>query len=472
MVKTKLLFMFILFLSLSCEKVNKKKDSDSVEILSLQSSNNKRKVKANEIVTISWSSKNAKKCSLTSSGDEVLSDDFSGDQNYRVQESVVINLECEDDQTKTSKSLALDIGVTQKIDFDGGWGLDYMDGKLDGLYDIVGTGRGVRVYIIGEGVYGNHPMFEGRVLEGENLVEGGRGFPKKGWIDTIGSKCSSHETMVAGLVGSSKFGTAKDVHIIPVRANICRFGFVNGTSNISSDELDELKETLLKALQFVIDNEKKYTSGRAIVSLSLGYTRLNSAGRNLFQWTALDGKEKKDFIGKYDEQFTKKLKSFEENEILLAASAGNMLRCNGIGVTSMSDAGTPQFLAKKVNAILTVGNLVKIGNKYGSLMTSHSPDIFSPGTLLRTTVANLKDDNSIEYTDKKETGTSLSAPLLAGYAAILVEKNPGMSTAKIKKEILKNSYFRTLKVYDVNQEDMIKECTPISNTKGAVFKLQ
>lgn len=87
------------------------------------------------------------------------------------------------------------------------WGLDYLDYPEDGTYTWTTSGAGVIVYVIDTGVYTSHVEFGNRascsfVLPGK------------------GDDCqddNGHGTNVAGIVGGTVYGVAKDATIRGVK---------------------------------------------------------------------------------------------------------------------------------------------------------------------------------------------------------------------------------------------------------------
>lgn len=124
------------------------------------------------------------------------------------------------------------------------WGLDRIDGTVDGTYNYSESGAGVRVYIVDTGVDAAHPDFGGRVIDGfdafnQNLDQ---------------SDCHGHGTHVGGIVAGSKYGVAKLATIVPVRVLNCA-----GQGNTT---------TLTDGINWILANHPK--GAPAIVNMSLG----------------------------------------------------------------------------------------------------------------------------------------------------------------------------------------------------------
>ena len=100
------------------------------------------------------------------------------------------------------------IEVTQNMDANGDpWGIDRIDERdlpLSRTYTYTTSGSGVRVYIIDTGISTSHSQFGGRA----STVYGS-------------SDCHGHGTHVAGTVGASTYGVAKNALLRGVRVLNC-----------------------------------------------------------------------------------------------------------------------------------------------------------------------------------------------------------------------------------------------------------
>ncbi|HEY8209385.1 MAG TPA: S8 family serine peptidase [Myxococcaceae bacterium] len=94
------------------------------------------------------------------------------------------------------------------------WGLDRIDhrfGLYDQLYSYNATGAGVNAYIIDTGIRITHQDFGGRAQYAFESIGDGNG----------ANDCMGHGTHVAGTVGGSTYGVAKDVNLFSVRVLDC-----------------------------------------------------------------------------------------------------------------------------------------------------------------------------------------------------------------------------------------------------------
>lgn len=140
------------------------------------------------------------------------------------------------------------------------WGLDRIDQKalpLNSAYSYLQTGSGTTAYIVDTGILSSHQEFSGRVLSGYTAISDGNGT----------TDCNGHGTHVAGTVGGTTYGVAKNVNLVPIRILGC------DGSGASSN--------VIAGLDWILKNGKK----PAVVNMSLGgatSSSLDSAVENLY----------------------------------------------------------------------------------------------------------------------------------------------------------------------------------------------
>ncbi len=101
------------------------------------------------------------------------------------------------------------------------WGLDRVDQRdlpLNNSYTYNQTGQGVHAYIIDTGIRATHQEFTGRIGNGFTAVNDGNGT----------NDCNGHGTHVAGTVGGTTYGVAKQVTLHAVRVLGCSGSGSNG----------------------------------------------------------------------------------------------------------------------------------------------------------------------------------------------------------------------------------------------------
>ncbi|MGZ5403708.1 MAG: S8 family serine peptidase [Nocardioides sp.] len=248
------------------------------------------------------------------------------------------------------------------------WGLDRIDQRnlpLNNSYTYTPTGQGVTAYIIDTGVLGTHSQFSGRMAAGYTAINDGRGT----------TDCNGHGTHVAGTVGGTTYGVAKQVTIRPVRVLDC-----NGSGSTSG---------VIAGVDWVTSNHA--AGAPAVANMSLG------GGVS----SALDAA----------------VSSSISDGVTYAVAAGNenTNACNG----------SPS----RVAAALTVGSTTNTDarssfSNYGSCL-----DLFAPGSSI----------TSAWHTSTSATntisGTSMATPHVAGVAALYLQGNPSAPPATVNNAI-------------------------------------
>jgi len=246
------------------------------------------------------------------------------------------------------------------------WGLDRIDETdlpLDGFYEYNFDGTGVDAYIVDTGVLASHSQFNGRVTTGFTAINDGRG----------SNDCNGHGTHVAGTVGATTYGVAKNVNIVPVRVLGC-----NGSGSNSG---------VIAGVNYVA----QAASGPSVANMSLG-------GGNS---TALDSA----------------VESAISQGITFVVAAGN------------SNANACSGSPNRVGPALTVGSTTSSDTRSNFSNWGSCVDIFAPGSDITSAWFN---SNSALRTI---SGTSMAAPHVAGVAALYLDQSPTASPAQVEVAI-------------------------------------
>jgi subtilisin family serine protease len=267
------------------------------------------------------------------------------------------------------------------------WGLDRIDQRealLDRAYVYTATGRGVTAYIIDSGIRYSHEEFGGRASLGYDFVlddDPDNTDPNQ----EPGDDCRGHGTHVAGTVGGSTFGVAKDVRLVSVRV----FGCTGGT----------WRSTVLAAIDWVTAN----AALPAVANMSLG--------------------------GHYDPEaisYRAAIENANEAGISHVVAAGNASEdaCN------WEPARTPEAITVGASVI---GDARASFSNYGRCV-----DLYAPGASIVSAWINDSWGSDGSYT-RPASGTSMAAPHVAGVVALFLEANPTASPAQVHSAILANA---------------------------------
>jgi len=247
------------------------------------------------------------------------------------------------------------------------WGLDRIDQKnlpLDSAYSYLQTGSGTTAYIVDTGILSTHQQFSGRVLSGYTAISDGNGT----------SDCHGHGTHVAGTVGGSTYGVAKNVSLVPIRILGC------DGSGASSN--------VIAGLDWILKNGKK----PAVVNISLGgeaNASLDSAVENLFN-----------------------------NGYVMVVAAGN----------SNTDAcsSSPARVSKAITVAATDSTDTRASySNYGSCV-----DIFAPGSQINSSWIGSNTATKVL------NGTSMATPHVVGVVAEMLQSTPTATPQTISTNLL------------------------------------
>ncbi|MNU50979.1 Extracellular serine proteinase precursor [compost metagenome] len=281
---------------------------------------------------------------------------------------------------KNPKVLSVENDTVIKIDAttqsNPDWGLDRIDQKalpLNSAYSYLQTGSGMTAYIVDTGILSSHQQFSGRVLSGYTAISDGNGT----------TDCNGHGTHVAGTVGGSTYGVAKNVNLVPIRILGC------DGSGASSN--------VIAGLDWILKNGKK----PAVVNMSLGgdaSTSLDSAVENLF-----------------------------DNGYVMVVAAGN----------SNTDAcsASPARVSKALTVAATDNTDTRASySNYGSCV-----DIFAPGSQINSSWIGSNTATKVL------NGTSMATPHVAGVVAEMLQSTPTAMPQTISTNLLNQASSNVVK---------------------------
>jgi len=276
------------------------------------------------------------------------------------------------------------------------WGLDRVDQvdlPLDDSYTYPdSSGAGVHVYIVDTGIRLTHHDFGGRAISGIDLVDG-----------EAADDCNGHGTHVAGTVGGTEYGIAKQVTLVAVRVFDCM-----GTGDLS---------VVLAAVDWITANAVH----PAVVNMSLGY---NVPDR--------------DPEGSLQAAVTASIAT----GITYVVSAGNL---NG-DACDRTPARTPE-------AITVAASQANDGS-WPSSNQGPCVDLFAPGASILS--AGHMDDTEV----RSRSGTSMAAPHVAGVAALLLAENQTWDPQQVRDAIVADAVPDTLTWIDPNTVNLLLRVPP------------
>ena len=259
------------------------------------------------------------------------------------------------------------------------WGLDRIDQQalpLNGGYSYTTSGVGVTAYIVDGGINTTHTDFSGRIARGSfvdftpfNAVPPNPLLP----IETADFEdCNGHGTHVAGIIGGTMHGVAKDVSLVPVKVFRC-----DRTTTVSN---------VITGLDWVIADHAVHP-GPAVMNLSFGGVV----------------------------------------SLALDTAVTNVI---GAGVTVVVSAGNDNADAclkspGHVDAVITVAASDILD--HAASFTNHGPcvDLFAPG------VGILSDWVGSPTAENVLNGTSMAAPHVAGVVARILEVTPNATPTAV-----------------------------------------
>ena len=255
------------------------------------------------------------------------------------------------------------------------WGLDRSDQSalpLSTTYSYTNTGTGVDAYIIDTGILLGHAEFGGRAVTGFDAITAGG----------TANDCNGHGTHVAGTVGGSAYGIAKNVALVAVRVLDC-----SGSGSNSG---------VIAGVDWVATNR----TGASVANMSLG------GGASV----ALD------------------------QAVQRAITAGvTFVVAAGTGNTAGRAQDACNYSPARAPEAITIGATGRTDAKASFSNYGACVDFFAPGVGI----------TSSWYTSNTATntisGTSMAAPHVAGVAALYLQGNAAATPAAVRTALFNNT---------------------------------
>jgi subtilisin family serine protease len=256
-----------------------------------------------------------------------------------------------------------------------GWGLDRIDQRdlpLNQRYVYAQTGRGVTAYVLDSGINASHTDFGSRVRNGYNFSQ-----------TLPASDCNGHGTHVAGIIGGSAHGVAKEVSLVSLRVLDCQNrGFVSD---------------MVKGIDWAISDHQ---SGQAAVMNISIYTDLPSPA------------------------FDAEINAAIADGITVCVLAGNGTANNSVA----TDACT--ISPARVTNAITVSATTIIDGKAFFANFGPCVDLFAPGVEIESNWYS--SDTAVAI----DSGTSMATPHVSGAAALYLQSHPAAEPATVASALI------------------------------------
>jgi len=258
------------------------------------------------------------------------------------------------------------------------WGLDRIDQRdlpLDQTYVYKNTGRGVTAYILDSGINPTHVDFGGRVRNGFNFS-----------TTLPPADCNGHGSHVAGIVGGTVHGVAKEVSLVSVRVLDCQNrGFVTD---------------MVAGIDWAIGDHQNGQA--AVMNISI-YTDNPSAS------------------------FDAAINAAIGDGITVCVLAGNGTANNGVATDACTISPARVTNAITVSATTIADAKAQFAN-YGSCV-----DLFAPGVQIES------DWYSSDTAVAIDSGTSMATPHVTGAAALYLQDHPSASPAVVALALISSA---------------------------------
>lgn len=258
---------------------------------------------------------------------------------------------------------------------EGSWSID--DPRMDNGY----TGKGVTVALIDTGADREHKALAGRIVAFKDFVNN----------QTDSYDDNGHGTHCASLIaGERDTGVAPGAKLVVIKVMD-----LEGACYLSD---------ALNALDWCLENKERY--GIRIVSFSVG------------------GESPSDGPTLLDEACNKMV----QEGLVMCVAAGN----SGPAASSIVIPGDAENVIT-VGAVDRTGNIFELSSRGPTAKGDTKPDLVTLGVDVVSALAGSKNGKS------SISGTSMAVPQVSGSAALLLEAKSDLSTADVKRVLLKTA---------------------------------
>ena len=288
-------------------------------------------------------------------------------------------------------------------------------------WNITTGNQDVVVAVIDDGVYINHPDLRNNIWINKNEVIGnkidddGNGYIDDiyGWdfISNEGEMTArgSHGTMVAGILGAIG-NNNEGIAGINWKAKIMPLIVCDNSSGCFTNTIDD-------AIKYAADN------GANIINISLGTYATTG----------------------YSTKYNDAIKYAYNKGVVIVAAAGNGDIEGDIGQNLDIVPQSPVCNDNEQNMVIGVGSVDNNGYRTSWSNFGKYVDIYAPGENIVSAQAPIY--STVEGFYKIGDGTSFSAPIVSGAAALLKAKYPTMPNYEIRNRLIKNSNNGILDIY-------------------------
>ncbi|MDA0169456.1 S8 family peptidase [Solirubrobacter taibaiensis] len=252
------------------------------------------------------------------------------------------------------------------------WGLDRIDQRdlpLNNSFSYANTASNVTAYIIDTGIRTTHDDFTGRASWGTNTTGDGNN-----------TDCNGHGTHVAGTVGGSKYGVAKNVKLIAVKVLDC-----SGSGSFAG---------VMAGVDWVTAHHQP--GQPAVANMSLGGYGANTSVENAVRTSIADG-------------------------VTYAIASGN------------SNDNACNYTPARVAEAITVNASTNTDARASFSNYGTCTDVFAPGQNITSAwITSNSATNTI-------SGTSMAAPHVAGAAALILGTNPSATPQAVRNQLVSDA---------------------------------